>query len=119
MGNRACVVFFDDRLVSPTVYLHWCGNQVPAWLEELKELMQERKQDAWYAAARFVGICHSKIPGNLSLGVSSNRLSLEQVRNKSDIRPLSPGDAGLVVVDTRDFTWEAHGGYLALQQGRR
>ena len=25
----------------------------------------------------------------------------------------SPGNAGIVVVDTREFTWKAYGGYLA------
>jgi hypothetical protein len=25
----------------------------------------------------------------------------------------SPGNAGIVVVDTRDFTWKAYDGYLA------
>ena len=34
MGNRACVVFFDRTCVSPTAYLHWHGNALPAWLHE-------------------------------------------------------------------------------------
>ena len=39
MGNRACIVFFDRNRVSPTVYLHWHGDAVPAWLGQLKDLM--------------------------------------------------------------------------------
>ena len=71
MGNRACIVFFDRNRVSPTVYLHWHGDAVPGWLGQLKELMSGRFCDASYAAARFVGICHANINGNLSLGLSS------------------------------------------------
>ena len=29
----------------------------------------------------------------------------------------SPGNAGIVVVDTSDFTWKAYGGYLAASTG--
>ena len=75
MGDRARIVFFDSHLESQTVYLHWHGTQVPAWLCDLKQRMHGRFSDAQYAAARFVGICHSKIEGNLSLGILSNRLS--------------------------------------------
>ena len=39
MGNRACIVFFDRTRVSPTVYLHWHGDAVPSWLDQLKVLM--------------------------------------------------------------------------------
>jgi hypothetical protein len=113
MGNRACIVFFDQNRVSPTVYLHWHGDAVPAWLGQLKELMSGRFGDASYAAARFVGICHANINGNLSLGLSSNDFSLADVLNKDRMEAESPGNAGMVVVDTGDFTWEAYGGYLA------
>jgi len=30
----------------------------------------------------------------------------------------NPGNAGMVVVDTSDFSWKAYGGYLA-ESGRR
>ena len=113
MGNRACIVFFDRNRVSPTVYLHWHGDAVPGWLGQLKELMSGRFRDASYAAARFVGICHANIDGNLSLGISSNDFSLADVLNKDRMEVESPGNAGIVVVDTSDFTWKAYGGYLA------
>jgi hypothetical protein len=119
MGNRACVVFFDTMYISPTVYLHWHGNAVPAWLDQLKERMEGRFSDAGYAAARFIGICHANIDGNLSLGVSSNSLSLEGLTLPKRIVHDSPGDAGIVVVDTSDFSWVAYGGYLADFEGRR
>ncbi len=113
MGNRACIVFFDRNRVSPTVYLHWHGDAVPGWLGQLKERMSGRFCDASYAAARFVGICHANINGNLSLGLSSNDFSLADVLNKDRMEAESPGNAGIVVVDTSDFTWKAYGGYLA------
>ncbi len=113
MGNRASVVFFDRTCVSPTVYLHWDGDAVPAWLDQLKDRMNGRFSDAAYAAARFVGICHANIDGNLSLGISSNDLSQADVRSKDRMEGESPGNAGIVVVDTSDFRWEAYGGYLA------
>ena len=113
MGNRACIVFFDRTCVSPTVYLHWHADAVPAWIGQLKELMSGRFSDASYAAARFAGICHDNINGNLSLGLSSNDLSLADALNKDRMEAESPGNAGIVVVDTSDFTWKAYGGYLA------
>jgi len=118
MGNRACVVFFDRTRVSPTVYLHWHGDAVPAWLNQLKERMNGRFSDASYAAARFVGICHTNIDGNLSLGIFSNGFSQADVRSPERMESESPGNAGMVVVDTSDFTWRAYGGYLA-GDGRR
>jgi hypothetical protein len=113
MGNRTCIIFFDRNRVSPTVYLHWHGESVPGWLSQLKDLMSGRFGDASYAAARFVGICHANINGNLSLGLSSNDFSLADVLNEDRMEAASPGNAGMVVVDTRDFTWKAYGGYLA------
>jgi len=118
MGNRACVVFFDRNRVSPTVYLHWHGDAVPAWLDQLKDRMDGRFSDAAYAAARFVGICHAHIGGNLSLGIWSNSLSLADLRNADGLKAESPGNAGIVVVDTSDFSWKVFGGYLADTDGR-
>ena len=118
MGNRACIIFFDHHRVSPTVYLHWHGDAVPGYLDQLKDRMDGRFSDAAYAAARFVGICHAQIGGNLSLGIWSNSLSLADVRNADGLKAESPGNAGIVVVDTSDFSWKAFGGYLADSDGR-
>jgi hypothetical protein len=119
MGNRACVVFFDRTCVSPTVYLHWHGDAVSAWLDQLKDRMNGRFSDAAYAAARFVGICHANIDGNLSLGISSNDLSQADIQSKERMAEESPGNAGIVVVDTSDFSWKAYGGTLADSDGGR
>jgi hypothetical protein len=80
--------------------------------------MTGRHSDAAYAAARFVGICHNIISGNLSLGVSSNAFSRADLLSPRLMELASPGNAGMVVVDTRDFTWKAYGGSLAEQCGR-
>ena len=72
MGNRALVIFHDKYRISPTVYLHWHGGEVPAILRELTEYMTGPHGDAEYAAARFAGLCHTRINGNLSLGIMSN-----------------------------------------------
>jgi hypothetical protein len=119
MGNRACVVFFDRDRVSPTVYVHWHGESVPAWLDQLHDRMRGRFLDAAYAAARFVGICHASIDGNLSFGLWSNDFSLADLLSEERMEAESPGNAGLVVVDTSDFTWKAYGGYLAGIGGRQ
>jgi hypothetical protein len=113
MGDRALIIFYDSDRVSPGVYLHWDGSHVPDWLEELKRLMQGRYGDAQYAAARFIGICHNRIDGNLSLGVISNRLTPAAMHRRARLEQLSHGDAGVVVVNTDDFSWKAYGGYLA------
>lgn len=74
MGNRAIVRFPDAEMTAETgkpsgveVYLHWDADNVIDWLREAAPRM--RKGDGSYAAARFVGLCHEKIPGGLSLGI--------------------------------------------------
>ncbi len=119
MGNRASVIFFDRDRISPTVYLHWHGDAVPDWLNQLKDRMNGRESDASYAAARFVGICHAQIEGNLSLGISSNDFSQADIRCPDRMESESPGNAGMVVVNTSDFSWQAYGGYLAENDRRQ
>jgi hypothetical protein len=116
MGNRAIVIFHDQHVISPTVYLHWHGSDVPELLRDLAEYMTGRHGDAEYAAARFVGLCHQRIGGNLSLGIMCNALTRADLANESVLTALSPGNAGVVIVDTGDFTWTAYGGYLAEPQ---
>lgn len=118
MGDRALVIFTDKKEVSPAVYLHWSGNRVPEFLEEHRELMKDRRGDVSYAAARFTGLCHTKIPGNLSLGLFDVPKTV-QTAIKSDVPTLkalqgfSHGDAGVVIVDVNTGDWKAYAGYLA------
>lgn len=86
---------------------------MPGWIADLARLMAGRHHDAAYAAARFVGLCHARIDGNLSLGITSNDLTVQDLEDHELLCEMSPGNAGFVVVDTADFTWRAYGGYLA------
>jgi hypothetical protein len=118
MGDRALVIFKTEDEISPAAYLHWSGNAVPEILEQHKTLMKTRTGDASYACARFIGICHNRIDGNLSLGVFSikpEELKAVQEGNADEIAEFSHGDAGVIVVDcsTEAFEWKAYGGYLA------
>lgn len=122
MGDRAVVIFHDgDDEFSPAVYLHWNAEAVPKWLREHAELMQGRRGDVPYAAARFIGLCHTKINGNLSLGVSNlsprEMGALEDSDTREDqLRRLADGDGGAVLVNVNDCTWIARGGYLELEE---
>jgi hypothetical protein len=127
MGDRALIIFTDGKSYSPTVYLHWNGTEVPAWLEEHKQFMAARGGDVEYATARFIGLAHTKINGNLSLGVwntdekrgdaavavsTAEADSTEFKDASSVLAEHSHGDAGVVVVNVNSFTWKAFGGYL-------
>jgi len=115
MGDRALIVFYDEDHISPSVYLHWHGSQVPELLGHLAEYMKGRYGDAQYAAARFTGICHCRIHGNLSLGVLCNDLVRADLDDIEKLQAMSHGDAGVVIVNTDDFTWKAYGGHLAVR----
>lgn len=109
MGDRALVQFVSKDKngkpveFSPAVYLHWHGGRVPEFIRECAALMQGREGDVEYSAARFVGICHGAIAGNLSLGIQR----AQRVLTKSD----SQGDAGCFIVDCGSWQVEAFGGY--------
>jgi hypothetical protein len=117
MGDRALIIFTDGERVSPVIYLHWSGSRVPDLLEQHKALMASRGADVDYAAARFVGIVHATMPDqNLSLGMwnadGCTRTAVK-ARNVDALKNLSHGDAGVVLVDVQDYSWNAYGGYLA------
>jgi hypothetical protein len=120
MGNRALVIFTDGERVSPVVYLHWCGDKVPAWLLDLKQLMRGREGDVDYSCARFIGLCHSQIAGNQSLGVWNVPPPIERAvrafpctdRSREQLAAYGHGNAGVVIVNVRDYSWQACGGYL-------
>lgn len=119
MGDRALVLFRNEQEVSPTVYLHWAGSEVPEMLDILKEHMTGRYDDVAYACARFIGICHVNNYGNTGLGVWNTDELYQDAVFKNDavaLEGMSHGDAGVVVVDVRDFSWRAYGGYLAEQE---
>lgn len=98
MGNRAIVVFRDADSFSPQVYLHWHGHAVPNLLATWWQHMEGRRGDLAYGAARFVGICHEAIVGNMSLGIFPLP---ESKVTREELRALSHGDAGVFLVDVR------------------
>jgi hypothetical protein len=115
MGDRALVIFKDETKISPVIYLHWAGSDVPQYIEELKALMADRRGDATYASARFTGIAHTANVSSVSLGLYALHPQLAKAIKATDAETLasfSHGDAGLIVVDARDFSWRAYGGYL-------
>jgi hypothetical protein len=105
MGDRALVQFKDKSgELSPVCYLHSHGYAVMDLIQELEEIMQGRPDDLNYSFARFVGVCHTSISGNLSLGVWNQLTEL----NDGD----SHGDAGVLVVHCfGEWEVECWGGY--------
>lgn len=67
MGDRAIVRFDDAQGPRGGIYLHWHGGCVMDWLRDAAPRL--RAGDASYASARFVGYCHERIDGGLSLGL--------------------------------------------------
>lgn len=106
MGDRALVVFAGRELEGPCIvqYLHWNGREVPTWLEETRKIMEGRHEDEAYSRARFAGVCHSHVDGNLSVGLWVD--TFEELS--------SHGDAGIIIVQVTPFDWRItlKGGYL-------
>jgi hypothetical protein len=103
MGERAIVLFKDEDSYAPGVYLHWHGDDVPAWLKEAGPSL--RAGDAGYAAARFAQFCGNRIEGSLSLGLTAAPTEEE----REDWEDYSPGDHGVFVVDCESGKVEQHG----------
>lgn len=104
MGDRVIVVFEDEHSLSPGIYLHWHGEQVRSLLQEAVPRL--RAGDATYSAARFCGVCHTKIDGNLSLGLFEPPATREDARGK-----YGHGDAGVIIVNTVTGECQQVGGY--------
>ena len=70
MGNRAIVIFYDNDRISPTVYLHWCGGEVPKLLSELAESMKGRYGEPYQCAVLDVA---KLAAGDIAFGSNSWR----------------------------------------------
>lgn len=104
MGERVVVQFEDSKgNVSPACYMNWDGQRVGKYIRECAKLMEGLSDDLSYAFARFVGICHTHVPGNISLGVwnQTKPLTIEA----------SYGDAGCYIVNCATWEVRAFGGY--------
>ena len=90
----------------PVIYMHWHGDIALDLLKATRELMDGRETDLSYVSARFIGVCHENIDGNLSLGMWN---SAEELKKED-----SHGDAGCVIVDVSKSEWNIKcvGGYL-------
>lgn len=116
MGDRALIIFKTDYEISPTVYLHWGGCEATDFIGQLSSAADGKGICATYAAARFVGIAHQATPGVMSLGVQNTEAELAEAilaGNLETIASYSHGDAGILIVNVEDYSWEAYGGYLA------
>lgn len=107
MGDRGIVVMRKGEDYSPGVYVHWSGGKLLAYLQEAAPSM--RQGDPLYAAARFCGIVHGKIPGCLPLGLL-DAPSAEDVAE--GFTRYSQGDAGVVVLDVGSGEVRCYAGYL-------
>jgi hypothetical protein len=107
MGDRALIQFTSKDEVSPVLYLHWSGANVPTIIRKAHELMAGRRGDVSYSFARMVSVACAENPGNLSVGVwnCAKTLTAEDTH----------GDAGCIVVDVTGGVWNVRcfGGYLA------
>lgn len=121
MGDRLRVVFKSEDnegnlAYSPVSYHHWGGSYFVERHAEWLALMDGRMMDLEYAAARWIGVCHSHLPGNLSLGVSNltqeEHDALDLNEPEVIAKVFSHGDAGFVLVDVADGSWKGYGGYL-------
>lgn len=113
MGDRALVMFHNGTDVSPVVYLHWNGSDVGSLLAATRVRMVGREGDVGYTTARFVGLAHERIPGNLSLGIMPGPATLADAYDVE-----SHGDAGVFLVDCRTWRRKAWGGY-GIRRGKK
>ena len=106
MGDRVLVQFKTSKgELSPVCYLHNHAYKVKDLILKTEQLMQGRHDDAAYCFARFVGVCHEEIKGNLSLGVWNSMSEL--------IEADSHGDGGVLVVHCYgEWRVHCHGGYI-------
>lgn len=101
MGCRAIVYFTDSVKIaqertSVGVYLHSTGDQITDFVRELRRQMHGRPNDADYAAARFCQIaCNNHHTPNTGVGLCDAYVG-------GSFEALSPGDYGVVLVDTRN-----------------
>ena len=110
MGDRALVLFHsgDKSEITPIIYLHWLGREVPNLIAETKLVMASCHDDPSYAAARFCAVACSHSNGNAGIGLLS---APDDVLTNAGEH--SHGDAGVILVNAATFEWTAHGGYLS------
>lgn len=125
MGDRALILFHDEKTFGPTIYLHWGGESVPDLLEKTRERMEGRGGDVDYTTARCIGLAHEGSDGNLSLGTwntqgygdyqkARDRMTCTETVAWDKTRQHyaeSHGDAGVFLVNVCTWEVEMFGGY--------
>jgi hypothetical protein len=118
MGDRALVILKSGKDYSPLMYLHWHAPQVQHYVNRLKEVMESRGEDVYYAFARLLGIVHNDIDGNLSLGCWNLPKGFSET-DREALQQLSHGDGGIYVVDLKDYAIATYAGYGLEHQNPR
>lgn len=114
MGDRVIFHVFDDEEIGPAVYGHWSGERYADVLKVLTERMDDCRGDVEYATARLIQILIGNDDSNLGFGCwNAPRGVSAQVWRKITDAEYSRGDAGVILIDCRDFKAFAHGGYAA------
>lgn len=137
MGDRALIIVTESveegsgtmPEVSPTVYTHWGGESVPGTLRDLWTLMEGRRGDVQYTAARLVGL---EQYGNLSLGMWNTedvvRWAVQKIQHPnatgrarsgatSILEDYSHGDAGVILFEADTGKWKRFGGFYGNPAG--
>ena len=106
MGDRVLVQCHSpiQEEFGPVVYAHWHGTSTPTVIEKLIKRMRSRKCDVSYATARLVQIFCDGDTSNTGFGV----WNADALLTEAD----SHADAGVVLVNVDDFSLQAVGGYL-------
>lgn len=119
MRDRALIIFKNDRGVSPTIYLHDAGEFAPDFIADLAAKTGHRAITPDQAAERFLDVIRRDHPGAVALSVYDTypRLCDAALRNDAaGLTAYAEDDAGLILVDTADYSWLAFGGYFAAAQ---
>lgn len=114
MGERVIFHVFDGEEIGPAVYGHWSGYHALEVVESLKKRMHDRLSDVSYTTARLIQELVGDDPGNLGFGCWNAPQGVPSVVwGVINDREYSHGDAGVILIDCRDFKVFAHGGYAA------
>lgn len=119
MRDRALIIFKNDNGVSPTIYLHDAGEFATDFIADLAAKTGHRAITPNQAAERFLDVIRRDHPGAVALSVYDTYPRLREAALHSDAAGLAAyaeGDAGLILVDTSDYSWRAFGGYFAAAQ---
>lgn len=107
MGDRVLIILkkrSDGRATySPVFYAHWSGSDAKTIIQRLRNRMGDRYDDLDYCFARLVQDGIHNDSGNTGFGCWNSKVDAFGALNEE-----SHGDAGRIVVDITEPTWEAY-----------